>query len=392
MKPLKYFVFNKKRDYQSGYSEHIRITEQGIELQVKNTQVSGVFISRLMDSRKEGNQWHRAVVQSEGYGDDSIRFSFYCSDYGQIAVDGNIWEWADLIQSREISLEEKRRVMKPYLVHRVADPQDILLYHAKGRYLWMEIQLFCQAEFIPRILNMKIYAENRSFLQYLPQIYQTEGQDSFLARYLSLFEAVYQDMDTEIRNSARHLDPQSAEPEFLRWVAGWVGISQVHLWKEEKLRILLKGIVKKNLLRGTREYIKYMVEVFTGEAPYLVEYSEIEQYRDNPSVYRNLKTYYAHGPYEVNILVRERAVPGVREQTALEKMIEDIKPAHMNIHLIILKPYIYLNQNVYAGINSVLGTWQKAYLNGVTGIPSVIGAVNSEGEEKRYEESEKFSL
>ncbi|MFG6384519.1 MAG: hypothetical protein K1V96_09735, partial [Lachnospiraceae bacterium] len=84
---------------------------------------------------------------------------------------------------------------------------------------------------------------------------------------------------------------------------------------------------------------------------------------------------------------------------------EDMKPAHIEIHLIILKPYIYLNKNVYIGVNSVLGTYQVANLDGIAAIPSVVGMTRlpfqqenhskqSEKEKggKTHEESEKFSI
>lgn len=382
MGPLKYFVFNKKKDYQSGYLEHMDITERGIKLHTENIRQYGTFISRPMDSREEGNKWHRAVIRSTAYGDDSIRFYFYSSDSGQALVDGRLMDWDTVIRSSRLDLQKKHEIMRPFLVHEILNPRDILLYHARGRYLWIEIQLFCQAEFNPEILDMKIYAENRSFLQYLPEIYQTEDQNDFLGRYLSMFEAVYQDLDSKIRNAARQLDPRSAEPDFLQWMAEWVGITEIYLWPEEKLRILLNGIVRRNLIRGTREYMEYMIETFTGERPFVVEYSEIERYRNEPGVYANLKRYYAHGPYEVNILVREQAVPTLREQKALKKLIENMKPAHIEVHLVILRPYIYLNQNVYIGINSALGTYERASLSGMAGIPSVVNVMAGYGHQE----------
>ncbi|MCI8991421.1 MAG: hypothetical protein HFG80_01645 [Eubacterium sp.] len=403
MEPLKYFVFNKKRDYLHGYTEQIRITDDGLELYVEPPRQDGTFFSRLLDSGQEGNDWHRAVIQSVDYGDDSIRFFFYCSDSSQILLNGRLLEWWEVIESRELTAKEKHEAMRPFLAHQVLNPKDILLYHAKGRYLWMEIQLFCQAEKTPKILNMKLYAENRSFLRYLPEIYRTQPENDFLKRFLSLFEAVYQDMDEKIRTSARQMDPATAESEFLKWMAEWAGISEAHLWPEDKLRVLLKGIVGKNLIRGTRAYMSNIIETFTGETPFFVEYGEIEAYKGNRKVYRKLLEHYAHDPYIVNILVREQAVPARQEQKALKRIIEDMKPAHMEVRLIILKPYIYLNKNVYVGVNSVLGTYQKARLDGMTAIPSVVGVLGvsskqmmRSGEKKEeadiHEESEKFSV
>ncbi len=73
MEQLRYFVFNKKRDYESGYQNGIRMTGQGIALEEGASQ-NGTFISRLLDSGEDGNQWHRAVIESKDYGDDSIKF------------------------------------------------------------------------------------------------------------------------------------------------------------------------------------------------------------------------------------------------------------------------------------------------------------------------------
>lgn len=374
MRPLKYFVFNKRRDYLHGCMEQICLTEQGIALEQGAKGQKGVFFSRVLDSRNEGNQWHRALIESQSYGDDSIRFFFYCSDSSQVTVEGQIWEWQALIETDVFTPGQKHDIMQPCLFHQVLNPQDILLYHARGRFLWMEIQLFGQAGFIPGIQNMKIYAEGHSLIQYLPELYQKEPENDFLKRYLSLFEAVYLEMDEKIRSAERQLDPQTAGREFLIWMAKWAGISDVQFWPEGKLKILLQGIVKKNLIRGTKEYMRYMIQVFTGEPPLFVEYGEIEQYRGRPEVYRSLKRYYAYGPYEVTILVREQAVSSMQEQKALKKIIENMKPAHLEVHLIFLKPYIYLDQNVYVGINSVLGSYQRARLNSLTAIPSVVSA------------------
>lgn len=381
MEQLKYFVFNKKKDYESGYQKGIRITDRGLILE-KDTPESGIFISRLLDSGEEGNQWNRAVIQSKGYGDDSIRFYFYCSDEKQVMLDGEVCLWEELIQNQEIPPEKKHRIMEPYLVHIIQNPQDIMLYRAKGRYLWIEIQLFCQAGFLPGICHMKIYAGNRSFLPYLPAIYQGKGREDFLGRFLGMFEAVYQDFDEKITNSTRQLDPMSAEPEFLYWLAKWVGISNAHLWQEEKLRILLGGVVRKNLIRGTREYMEYMIGIFTGERPFFLEYGDIEQYRGNEAAYRSLKQSYAYGPCEVSVFVREQAVPSLREQHALKKMIEDIKPAHIRMHLIIMRQGIYLGQNVYAGVNSTLVAYERANLNGVAAIPSMVGMAETGAKEE----------
>lgn len=380
MEPLKYFVFNKERDYRRGYLDRVNVTDQGLELQIEQKKESrpipiwqhGTFISRLLDSGEQGNCWRRAVVQSADSGDDSIRFFFYCSDSSKVTYQGQRMEWEEFIQSHRWDAAQKHEAMRPYLVHQAWNPQDMLLYRAEGRYLWLEIQLFCQEQKYPRILNIKLFAQTKSFLSYLPAIYQSEADNDFLKRFLGMFETVYQDMDARIRDVSRQMDVRTAEPEFLNWMAKWAGISQVHLWPREKLRALLLGIVSKNLIRGTRAYMETVIGTFTGERPFFVEYGQIEQFRGDPLAYQKLLRQYAHDPYMVNILVKEQTVPTRQEQTALMRVIEEIKPAHMEVRLILLKPCIYLDQHGYLGINSVLGAYQTASLDGMTAIPSLV--------------------
>lgn len=379
MEQLKYFVFNKERDYQSGYGSQITFTDGGISL--KEGAREGTFFSCLLDSGQEKNQWHRAVIRREDYGDDSICFYFYCSEEAEVFVDGKKYDWEEIIRDETLSSKEKHRLMEPYLAHRMYNPADVLLYHAQGRYLWIEIQLFCQAGFLPKIRHMRIYAANRSFLQLLPMIFQNGGREQFLGRFLGLFEAVYEDFEEKIADCARQFSPLAADSEFLHWLARWVGISSAHLWQEEKLRLLLQGIVRKNLIRGTREYMEHMIETFTGERPFFLEYCQIEQYPKNGKAYQSLRQLYPYGPYEVSVLVREQAVPSLREQHALKKMIDECKPAHIQMHLILLRPGIYLGQNVYVGVNSVLAAYERAGLNGLAAIPSLVGQPKEEAAE-----------
>ena len=137
------------------------------------------------------------------------------------------------------------------------------------------------------------------------------------------------------------------------------------------------------MLFRSREYMEHMVGTFTGERPFLLEYGDIEKYKGNEAAYKSLRQSYACGPYEVSVLVREQAVPSLREQHALKKMIEDMKPAHINMHLVILRQGIYLGQNVYAGVNSVLAAYERANLNGVAAIPSMVGMAKTESKEEK---------
>lgn len=83
---------------------------------------------------------------------------------------------------------------------------------------------------------------------------------------------------------------------------------------------------------------------------------------------------YGADPYKFQVIVREQDVPTVREYQTLLKIIREVKPAYMETDLIVLKPYIFLDQHTYLGINSVLGEYQNMSLDGASMLSfSVLG-------------------
>ena len=58
-------------------------------------------------------------------------------------------------------------------------------------------------------------------VDYLPAIYQ--GQD-FTYRYLSIFNSMFQDMESAIDSLPRLFDLESAPPELLEYLVNWVCI------------------------------------------------------------------------------------------------------------------------------------------------------------------------
>ena len=57
-------------------------------------------------------------------------------------------------------------------------------------------------------------------------------------------------------------------------------------------------------------------------------------------------------------------MPTGKEFSDLQKIIEEVKPAWMDFKIITLRPYILLDSYSYLGINSTLGQYRPAELDG----------------------------
>ena len=116
--------------------------------------------------------------------------------------------------------------------------------------------------------------------------------------------------------------------------------------------------------RGTRESLSEILELYTGERPYIVENSELLQLK-NTDMYRDtLMPMYGNNPYRITVLIKSSLVKNQNELNAIKKIASEMIPVSMELNVILLEPYIFLNRFSYAGINSVLGSYKPAALDG----------------------------
>ena len=110
-----------------------------------------------------------------------------------------------------------------------------------------------------------------SYMEHLPAIFH---EDAFVGRLLLAFEAVLgtpeladqPGLENVIDRLPTYFDPATAPEEFLPWLAGWVALSLRADWDTATKREFLQEIVPLYRLRGTREGLQRMLEIYTREA------------------------------------------------------------------------------------------------------------------------------
>ena len=197
-------------------------------------------------------------------------------------------------------------------------------------------------------------AASSSYLGHLPAIFR---QDPFLGRFLLAFEQILTGggadvagLEATISRLADYLDPMTTEPEFLPWLAGWVTLSLRADWDEATKRGFIQRIVPLYRLRGTREGLRSMLELYTGEP--------VEVFDDFAEP--------AHF-FEVRLTLSEADPDLLRRKQAIARaIIDQEKPAHTFYALQIAVPTmrlvsLELHQETDApllilGENTLLGT------------------------------------
>lgn len=237
----------------------------------------GLYYSKGLDSGLQGCQWHRLALQAAVPPRTALGVYYYASD------DAVLKELVDrILFDRQTSTQRKKELLDAQIPETAwagpqRDPADMLFGEKQGRYLWLKLDLATYDDTLtPSISSLKLYYPRISYLRYLPAIYQEDPLSrDFLERFLSLFESITFDLETEISGLFRYFDPATTPPAFLEWLGSWLNRALEEQWPLDKKRRLIAEACRLYRLKGTPAGIIGLVELYTGKTPRILEYAAL---------------------------------------------------------------------------------------------------------------------
>jgi phage tail-like protein len=105
----------------------------------------------------------------------------------------------------------------------------------------------------------------------LPAVYH---DDSFTSRFVSAFDDVLAPVLGALDSLDAYLDPHRCPPDFLPWLAGWVGLELDPNWSLEQQRRLVSTAVEHARWHGTRRGVAELVGRYVDVDPDAVDVSD----------------------------------------------------------------------------------------------------------------------
>lgn len=330
----------------------------------------GVWLSDGLDSGVVETEWHKMIIEAHQYNDTNINIRYYASDHLEVLLDHGRVDLDQYITDMSISPEIKLAALAEIWSEPLRNPHDALLLNARGRYLWIYIEMVGSVQHAPMIRSLDVYFPRTSYLEYLPSIYERhEPSRDFLARYLSLFQTLLEETDEHITQVTRTMDVNRVSGNSLRWLLGWLGIQADDYWTEDQLRQLLKQAPVIYNLRGTKYAMEALISIYTGEKPIILEYDQVKPLKENPELGEVADRLYAADPHVFNVLVKAEHADTETKRATLQQLIEAFKPAFATSKLIILQPWVYMDLHSYLGMNTVLSEPTLLRLDGKSSMP-----------------------
>lgn len=153
----------------------------------------------------------------------------------------------------------------------------------RGRYLFVDVELFGNGRASPELAALRIYGSRFSYVErYLPRIYreqlfepdalapvgpgQPPSRADFLDRFLCNFEGVLTVLEDRIANAHLLTDPDAAPDDALDWLGRWIGFVFDPAYPPEHRRAGLRHAMELNRYRGTLRGLTLALDIVTGGA------------------------------------------------------------------------------------------------------------------------------
>jgi phage tail-like protein len=349
---------------ESSDNIYLGIENEGIVQLSKALQYDsqGSYITSIFDSTMPGCRWHRVEMDADIPANTRVELSYLAGD-------------------NENNLHLQHDADSAEIKEPLANPGDVLLNNANGRYLRIRLDLYSDEDSrgTPLVKTLKIHFPRITYLRYLPETYQeNEKKREFLERFLSLFETFMSRSEEQITNIGKYLDPAAVPEQFIPWLSSWLAIAHDENWPPEKKRRLISLAPELYKTRGTREAMRRIIELYHGGEPLIVEPFQLNC-PENTEMNTLLLDLFGNDPYRFTVLVPPRwetPGPGVKnpieltgiERGTLRHIIDTEKPAKTTGFMQLLAPWFYLDMHTYLGVNTHLA--QNDFVLGKT---SVIG-------------------
>ena len=325
MRPQR-FIINKKSDYLRGFG--------GIPDDDKIV-IDSCFFSELFDSGEKETRWYKLESAFKLPVNCSMRVTFFTTDDRLVAINDRKYDLSDLIRS-DYPPEEKLKTFSQgfkCVSHTMMD--ELLLTELKGRYLFFAVQCVSSVGDFPEIYEMRLGFSPHMLTDFLPEIYRSE-ENSFLERYLAVFQSLYENMEEKIDHAAESYVPENPDYDFLKWLSDCFCIRSADHWNEDQLRYILKNAPRIYRCIGTKQVIIELCELYLGCRVEVLEYYDRSE---------NVFSEYAGeglsedklfiGPYVFTVIVYKERL-STSELEGLDRIIDSCKPAHMNANIITL--------------------------------------------------------
>ncbi len=328
---------------------------------------SGRYVSKALDSEIYDCAWHRLVLDAD-------------VPEGALLAVRTLTAPTKLEDARVASLPDDR--WSPELIIGPNDWTEVLIQSQPGRYLWLTVELNGNGQVTPLIRAMVLYAPRASSLAYLPPVFREDAVSAdFLDRFLSYFDTVFAEIESQVDRFTGYLDPDGVPSgEFLTWLGSWFDLKFLAQWTDATRRAFVRRAIELYRLRGTVRGLQEILRLHTGlraPQPVIVEHFRL---RDYEARHAQIDSLVAGTPYlagrslmpgegefahHFTLALPNQVVPDAEALATIRHLLDVQKPAHTHYEIRVVAPGVRIGCQSTIGVDTVVGSYPGAPLGGL---------------------------
>lgn len=306
----------------------------------------GTFRTTALDSSLYNCLWHRLVLDADIPETTNLVVRTFTAA-------------APLHDDRVAALPDGRW-SRPIIL-RPGDQPELLLQSEPGRYLWVEIAFGGDGSTTPVVRSLEIYAPRRSSLHFLPPVFHEDPVSAgFLDRFLSYFDTIFAEVESQIERFTGYLDPAGVPSgAFLAWLASWFDITFLAEWPDETRRAFVRRAVELHRRRGTIGGLLAVLQLHTGLAPEhtnVIEHFRLRQQTGPLTIAgRPLQPEPGEITHHFTVVLPNKAATDAEAVATLNRLVEQFRLDHTRHELRLVEPGIRIGCQSTVGLDMIIG-------------------------------------
>lgn len=314
------------------------------------------YLAPVYDSMDRNGTWHRLVLSG----------IFQECKYEIMAAASNE-DLRELLYAEDQTADQMEQILREQTFIRKVNTDDLLLHSLEGQYLYILIRVSgARADSHFQIDGFQVEFPCGSFVEYLPEIYQTAGRDAFFERYLAVLQSMYEDQEREVDHVPDYLDYESTSEEYLPELASWTGSwSREQQYSTDQIRWILKHLQEIQCGRGTGHVLKEMIVLSVGREARILEYFKWHDWMKKGSVLMEIyEKLYGREEDTFTVILDATGMKNPPGKERLLRLMEDYIPFGMNCNLVLLDWSSHMDTHCYLDKNSRLSMPEQADTSG----------------------------
>lgn len=305
------------------------------------------YLAPVFDSEDYNGTWHRLCLNGS-----------FCECKYEIVVAATNVDLREILENENCTPLQQLELLKEYTYVRKVNTSDILLHELQGKYLWIYISVIASSvDSRFTIEGFHVEFPHGSFTEYLPEIYQQE-RGTFFERYMAVMQSLYEDLEREVDHIPNYLDydiaPDENLPLFAQWTGDWAAGKK---YSSKQMRHLMKHLQKIQTGRGTKEVMKQMIQLVTGQEAMVVEYFKWHDWMSsNSDLLENYQRLFGRNEDTFTVIIDTTNSDVTLSKEWLTEYLEEYTPLGMHCNVVLLRTSSNMDTHCYMDKNSYLST------------------------------------